>query len=173
MVAWGVSPASPPQHHCGLIRNGDYSFIWIRIPGKVALPRGKRERFNSIINSWMSAAVSTNVLAVHCARTWDKYEGKDHWACYDDSFRLNKFESEHHMCHFEANEAGKQGPSNIIYRMLSTAEVPSHPCKFPGKEHFNDKARSGQEGTSSIQLQADTFPEGADDRMDSEGNIGF
>ena len=147
------------QNHCAKIRNGEYSFIWVRIPGKIAIVKQKRERFNSVINSWMTVALSMNILAVHCARTWDKYEGKDHWMTYDDSFRQNKFESEHHLCHFDVKMTGKRGnvgPSGIVYRTLSTAEVPPHVCKYPGQEHAYDEARRDQEGTSTLRLQEET-----------------
>ena len=53
-------------------------------------------------------------------------------------------------------EKGNVGPSGIVYRMLSTAEVPSHVCKYPGQVHAYDEARRDQEGTSTLRLQEET-----------------
>ena len=147
------------QHIAGSIRSAEYAFVWIRIPGKVTVPRDKRTHFNAVINSWLTAALNSHTFGIHCARSWDKsdkWASPESWSAhYGDAYLANKHISEHHLCAFNLTSPtgdGKEGPSGIVYRMLSTFEIPSTPCQSVGAVHGYDPP-GNREGNASYRLE--------------------
>ena len=59
--------------------------------------------------------------------------GKHSWTP-EEPFVVDKFISDHHLCHFGIHLLGTQ-PSSVVYRLLTTKEVPSHQCAHPGEQH--------------------------------------
>ena len=91
----------------GWIRDGKYQFLWIRFPWKSILPQKRLARFEQMSNSWLHLAGSCSILAVHC-----KQASKYSWN-HDESFIVDKFTSEHHLCHFGIRLVGEQ-PSSVF-----------------------------------------------------------
>ena len=78
----------------GWIREGKYSFVWIRFPWKQVLPKNKITRFEQMSKSWLHLAGACQILAVHCKLV----AGMD-W-CHDECYMADKFTSQHHLCRF-------------------------------------------------------------------------
>ena len=103
----------------GWIRNGKYQFVWIRFPWKSILPKQRHARFEQMSNSWLRLAGSCSILAAAC-----KQVGKYSWNP-DESYVVDKFMLEHHLCHLGIRLVGTQ-PSSVVYRMLTSLAVVQH-----------------------------------------------
>ena len=140
---------SSAQQVGGMIRSGRYQFVWTMISSHPGIRKHRLCRLDQMSDAWLHLAGSCSMFAVHCRKV-----GKHMWSL-EEPFVTGKFLTDHHLCHLGIRLVGTHS-SSVVYRLLSTEDVPSHPCAHPGEQHALERhLPTGKLGTETQRHKAE------------------
>ena len=154
MIDHGLRPLSlhyrerltPRKHEIKeMIKSKRFSQIWISYQRRKTceVTSNRLKKFLSVTHEWIHEAITAKTQVFILSVTGDHVMQNPYGQLAEEEILKV---SKHRLCHFGYKVDPNQAePSNVCFRIYSTEDIPSHPCRcnLPFQDHRSDWKTSG------------------------------